>query len=126
LHDGDLITVDETMPAYGAYLETDYFSSDGSVLHLYPTPADPLKPVAAGGAKFSATRGAWRHALAGERALRYGFDHFDRLIPATFPLRPAAGGKCQRLSTGLARGPAKRGFFGRETCHRGRAGCHSA
>jgi serine/threonine-protein kinase len=41
LHDGDLITVDETMPNFTGYLETDYFSSDGSVLHLYPTPTDP-------------------------------------------------------------------------------------
>ena len=51
LHNGDLITVDETMPAYAGYLQTDYFSSDGTVLHLYPTPADPLQPVAAGGSK---------------------------------------------------------------------------
>jgi serine/threonine-protein kinase len=41
LHDGDLITVDETMPAsFGGYIETDYFQSDGSVFHLYPTPTD--------------------------------------------------------------------------------------
>jgi serine/threonine-protein kinase len=40
LRDGDLITVDLTMPAFDAYLETDYFSNDGSVLHLYPTASD--------------------------------------------------------------------------------------
>lgn len=40
LHDGDLITVAQTMPGYAGYLETDYFSSDGTVLHLYPTPTD--------------------------------------------------------------------------------------
>jgi eukaryotic-like serine/threonine-protein kinase len=50
LHDGDLITVNQTIP-FGGYLQTDYFSSDGTVLHLYPTPTDPLKPLAAQGAK---------------------------------------------------------------------------
>jgi serine/threonine-protein kinase len=43
LHDGDLITVKQTMPNFGGYLQTDYFSSDGSILHLYPTSADPKK-----------------------------------------------------------------------------------
>ncbi len=51
LHDGDLITVDQTMPGFTGYLETDYFSNDGSVLHLYPTPTDPSRLQSAGAAK---------------------------------------------------------------------------
>jgi serine/threonine protein kinase len=51
LHDGDLITVTNTMPNYSGYLETDYFSSDGTVLHLYPTPTDAQKLQAASSAK---------------------------------------------------------------------------
>jgi serine/threonine-protein kinase len=43
LHDGDLITVDNMMPQYAGYLETDYFSGDGTVFHLYPTATDALK-----------------------------------------------------------------------------------
>jgi hypothetical protein len=43
LHDGDLITIREAMPIFDGYLQTDYFSGDGSVFHLYPTPQDPLK-----------------------------------------------------------------------------------
>jgi len=35
LHAGDLITVINTMPAFSGYLETDYFSSDGTVYHVY-------------------------------------------------------------------------------------------
>lgn len=51
LHDGDLITVDETMPNFTGYLETDYFSSDGSVLHLYPTPTDAAAKFGPGAVK---------------------------------------------------------------------------
>ena len=48
LRDGDLITIDQTMPDFSGYLETDYFSNDGTVLHLYPTPTDPARQFAAG------------------------------------------------------------------------------
>ncbi len=51
LVNGDLITVDNTMPAFSGYLETDYFSSDGSVLHLYPTPTDKPVKLQAGATK---------------------------------------------------------------------------
>jgi tRNA A-37 threonylcarbamoyl transferase component Bud32 len=51
LHDGDLITVDQTMPGFSGYLETDYFSSDGTVLHLYPTPTDAAALQTANGEK---------------------------------------------------------------------------
>lgn len=51
LYNNDLITIDETMPNFSGYLETDYFSSDGSVLHLYPTSTDAAQQFAAGGAK---------------------------------------------------------------------------
>ncbi len=51
LHDGELITIDQTMPDFSGYLETDYFSSDGTVLHLYPTLTDAPKKFAAGAAK---------------------------------------------------------------------------
>jgi len=36
LHDGDLITIVQTMPRFTNYMETDYFSNDGSVFHLAP------------------------------------------------------------------------------------------
>jgi eukaryotic-like serine/threonine-protein kinase len=51
LHDGELITVMQKMPGYTGYLETDYFSNDGTVLHLYPTPTDRQKMLEAGGEK---------------------------------------------------------------------------
>ena len=51
LYNNDLITIDETMPNFGGYLETDYFSSDGSVLHLYPTSTDAARQFAAGSTK---------------------------------------------------------------------------
>jgi serine/threonine-protein kinase len=40
LHDGDVITVDQAVPGFAGYVVTDYFSSDGTVLHLNPQ----LKP----------------------------------------------------------------------------------
>jgi serine/threonine-protein kinase len=36
LHDGDIITVDQEVPAFAGFVVTDYFSSDGTVLHLNP------------------------------------------------------------------------------------------
>ena len=51
LHDGDLITIDQTMPNFSGYLETDYFSSDGTVVHLYPTSTDAARQFSAGAAK---------------------------------------------------------------------------
>lgn len=51
LHDGELITIDQTMPKFSGYLETDYFSSDGTVLHLYPTATDAAQQFAAGATK---------------------------------------------------------------------------
>ncbi|MDE1895855.1 MAG: protein kinase, partial [Rhodospirillales bacterium] len=51
LRDGDLITIDQTMPNFSGYLETDYFSSDGTVVHLYPTATDAARQFPAGAAK---------------------------------------------------------------------------
>lgn len=51
LHDGDLITINQTMPGFSGYLQTDYFSNDGTVLHLYPTPTDAAQQYAAGATK---------------------------------------------------------------------------
>jgi len=47
LHDGDYIIVKNHMPGFAGYLETDYFSSDGTVLHLYPASsgAQALQPA---------------------------------------------------------------------------------
>lgn len=47
LYNGQLITIDETMPNYLGYLQTDYLSADGSVLHVYPTAANPLRKESA-------------------------------------------------------------------------------
>jgi serine/threonine-protein kinase len=51
LHDGELITIDQTMPNFGGYLETDYFSNDGTVLHLYPTSTDAAQKFQPGSSK---------------------------------------------------------------------------
>ncbi|MBU6424700.1 MAG: serine/threonine protein kinase [Rhodospirillales bacterium] len=51
LRDGDLLTVDQTMPGFNGYLETDYFSNDGTVLHLYPTTTDAAQEFPAGSTK---------------------------------------------------------------------------
>jgi hypothetical protein len=47
LQEGQLLTVKEKMPDYAGYLQTDYFTSDGKVRHLYPTATDPLKELPA-------------------------------------------------------------------------------
>jgi tRNA A-37 threonylcarbamoyl transferase component Bud32 len=51
LRDGQLITVKEKMPAYSGYLQTDYFSGDGTVFHLYPTTTDRLRQQPGGSTK---------------------------------------------------------------------------
>jgi len=51
LVDGDLITLNLKMPSYAGYLQTDYFSSDGTVFHLYPTKTDAQQHLNAGDAK---------------------------------------------------------------------------
>jgi serine/threonine-protein kinase len=44
LYNGQDLTIINTMPSFGGYLETDYFSSDGSVTHLFqPKPGDPAE-----------------------------------------------------------------------------------
>ncbi|HQT63986.1 MAG: hypothetical protein B7Z75_03615 [Acidocella sp. 20-57-95] len=48
LHNNDLITLQNAMPNFAGYLQTDYFTADGTVFHLYPTPTDPLKLQPAG------------------------------------------------------------------------------
>jgi serine/threonine-protein kinase len=90
LHDGDLITVKQTMPAFGGYLQTDYFSSDGSVLHLYPTGKDPKKFL---GPNTSKTLGDPTHGgAAWQVSAPYGTDLIIS-IASTTPLfttpRPA-------------------------------------
>ncbi|WP_204251233.1 DUF4384 domain-containing protein, partial [Elioraea rosea] len=40
---GDLLTVNLAMPAFAAYLRVSYFTHDGEVVHLHPTPADPAR-----------------------------------------------------------------------------------
>jgi serine/threonine-protein kinase len=50
LHAGDLVTITNKLPAFSGYLETDYFSADGTVYHAYQ--ADPkAKPEPAGDTK---------------------------------------------------------------------------
>ncbi len=51
LHAGQLIIVNAAMPAYAGYLQIDYFLSDGTVLHLYPTPTDRLRQQPGGSTK---------------------------------------------------------------------------
>ncbi|GLR65645.1 hypothetical protein GCM10010909_03230 [Acidocella aquatica] len=89
LHDGDLITVAEKMPGYAGYLETDYFSSDGSVLHLYPTPTDAQTVLAAGSAK---TLGDPSHGGASwQVSAPYGTDMIISIassVPLFTKLRP--------------------------------------
>ncbi|MGH7057761.1 MAG: DUF4384 domain-containing protein, partial [Acetobacteraceae bacterium] len=48
LVDGDPIVFRLTMPNFGAWLTLDYFSSDGSVAHLYPSPARSAQEYGAG------------------------------------------------------------------------------
>jgi len=48
LKDGELITVDVTMPDYPAFLLLDYFQHDGTVVHLAPAAKDPARSYPAG------------------------------------------------------------------------------
>jgi serine/threonine-protein kinase len=83
LRAGDLITVDVTVPAFDAFLEVDYFSSDGSVLHLYPTQTDPDRRQEAGTTKIL---GDPKHGGAEwEVAAPYGTD-FVIAIASAAPL----------------------------------------
>ncbi|MGC8475719.1 MAG: serine/threonine-protein kinase [Acetobacteraceae bacterium] len=43
LHDGARIRPRVTMPRFAGYLRVDYLGHDGSVVHLYPTAADPVQ-----------------------------------------------------------------------------------
>lgn len=47
LHDGERIAPRVTMPDFAGELRVDYLGHDGSVVHLYPTAADPAQKVAA-------------------------------------------------------------------------------
>jgi serine/threonine-protein kinase len=66
LQEGQFITVKEKMPGYAGYLQTDYFLTDGSVWHLYPTATDPLTKLPAESRKVLGNpkrgRGSWRVA----------------------------------------------------------------
>ena len=47
LHDGERIEPVVTMPAFEGEIRVDYIVHDGSLVHLYPTVADPAQHVAA-------------------------------------------------------------------------------
>jgi serine/threonine protein kinase len=47
LHDGERIQPVVTMPAFGGELRVDYIVHDGSLVHLYPTVADPAQHAVA-------------------------------------------------------------------------------
>ena len=47
LHDGDRIMPRVTMADFAGELRVDYLGHDGSVVHLYPTAADPAQHIAA-------------------------------------------------------------------------------
>jgi hypothetical protein len=47
LHDGERIMPRITMAGFSGELRVDYLGHDGSVVHLYPTAADPAQHVAA-------------------------------------------------------------------------------
>ncbi len=47
LHDGERIRPRVTMPDFAGQLRVDYLGHDGSVVHLFPTAADPSQKVAA-------------------------------------------------------------------------------
>ena len=47
LHDGARILPRLTMPRFAGYARVDYLGHDGSVVHLYPTVADPAQHFAA-------------------------------------------------------------------------------
>lgn len=47
LHDGERIQPVVTMPAFGGELRVDYIVHDGSLVHLYPTAADPAQHAVA-------------------------------------------------------------------------------
>ncbi len=71
LHDGDLIIINQTMPGFSGYLETDYYSNDGTVLHVFPT-ANPPHELAAG-APISLGDKSHPNAI-GEAGAPYGAD----------------------------------------------------
>jgi len=50
LHAGDLISITNKLPGFSGYLETDYFSADGTVYHAYQA-KHGAKPEPAGDAK---------------------------------------------------------------------------
>jgi serine/threonine-protein kinase len=45
---GDLLTVNLTLPGFPAYLRVSYFTHDGEVVHLHPTPTDPARTFGPG------------------------------------------------------------------------------
>jgi len=45
---GDLLTVTLAMPGFASYLRVSYFTHDGEVVHLHPTPSDPARTFGPG------------------------------------------------------------------------------
>ena len=45
---GDLLTVNLTLPGFPAYLRVSYFTHDGEVVHLHPSPTDPARTFGPG------------------------------------------------------------------------------
>ena len=59
LADGDPLVFRLTMPDFGGWLTVDYFASDGSVAHLYPTAADPAQAYAGGQTVVLGAKAGW-------------------------------------------------------------------
>lgn len=105
LYNGDRIIVDQIMPNFNGYLTTDYFSSDGSVLHLYPITQDPSTMLAANAVK---TLGDPAHGgVRWQVSAPFGMDIVIS-IASTVPLFPRlepeqemAGGYLEKLRTAL-------------------------
>jgi eukaryotic-like serine/threonine-protein kinase len=110
LHKGALITVHDTMPGFSGYLETDYFSSDGTVLHLYPTPTDALKLQPSGTVKTlgDPTSGgaAWQVSAPYGTDLIISIATTSPLFPGSRPQEEDAGAYLQALRQALQKAAA--------------------
>lgn len=80
LADGDPLVFRLTMPDFGGWLRVDYFASDGSVAHLYPTAADPAQAYAAGQTVVLGAKEGWTAGTPYGRDMVLAIASSERLL----------------------------------------------
>jgi eukaryotic-like serine/threonine-protein kinase len=98
LHEGEAIKVLVSGPGYPAQARIDYFSLDGNVLHLWPTPAEPAAKLDPSGERLFWDAGGGKTWDAG--GAPFGTEAIAAIVTAT-PLALGARAPIEPASTYL-------------------------